>query len=292
MRSNHADVSLPIACTAGIIAGSMESEWPLDAKDFSAYYAFAPAALAIRECVRLRAVRRLDLPEPLLDVGCGDGLFARLAYPKKQAWGIDINPTEVQRAQQTASYQTLICGNIVGVHLPESFFGSAIANCSLEHVPDVHGALSNIHRALRPNGKLVLIVPTPNWTHHLVVSEALRSLGLVGLAHAYGDALDRVFSHVHLYDADGWKKHLERAGYVLEEVRPIAQRPTSWAFDLMLYPSLLGYLVRRLTGRWVAIPSLRPLTVDFARAVVNAMGRLAPAGEAPAEYLLLARKPA
>lgn len=269
----------------------MEREWPLDPHDFSAYYAFAPAALAIRECVRLQAVRQLDLPEPLLDVGCGDGLFARLAYPNKQAWGIDINPSEVQRAQRTASYQTLICGNIVGVHLPESFFGSAIANCSLEHVPDIHGALVNVHRALKPGAKLVLIVPTPNWTHHLVIPEALRSVGLVGLAHAYGDALDRVFAHIHLYDADGWKKHLDRAGYDVEAVDTIASRPTSWAFDLMLYPSLVGYLVRRLTGRWVAVPALRPLSVDVARAIVNSIGRLAPeGGDDAAEYLITARK--
>lgn len=270
----------------------MTAEWPLNADDFSAYYTFAPAALAIRECVRLRAVRELDLPEPILDVGCGDGLFARLAYPGRQAWGIDINPSEVQRAQQTASYMTLICGNIIGVHLPPSFFGSAIANCSLEHVPDIQGALSNIRRALKPNARFVLIVPTPSWTHHLAISEALSSMGLVGLARAYGDSLDRVFSHVHLYDAEGWRKQLEKAGFVLDEVRPIAMRPTSWAFDLMLYPSLVGYVVRRLTGRWVAAPSLRPLTVDFARAFVNAIGKLAPNGDeaAAAEYLLLARK--
>lgn len=270
----------------------MDREWPLNADDFSAYYAFAPAALAVRECVRLGAVRKLNLAEPLLDVGCGDGLFARLAYPRKQAWGIDINPNEVQRAQRTASYMTLICGNITGVHLPEGFFGSAIANCSLEHVPDIQGALLNIRRALKPNGQLVLIVPTPNWTHHLAIPEALQSIGLVGLARAYGDALDRVFSHVHLYDADGWRAQLERAGFIMDEARPIASRPTSWAFDVMLYPSLVSYVVRRLTGRWIAAPSLRPLTVDFARAFVNAVGRLAPKGDDSdaAEYMILARK--
>jgi SAM-dependent methyltransferase len=267
----------------------MDREWPLDPEDFSAYYAFAPAALAIRECVRLRAVREIDLPEPLLDIGCGDGLFARLAYPGKQAWGIDINPTEVQRAQRTASYATLICGNIVQVHLPESFFGSAIANCSLEHVPDLHGALLNIRRALKPNALFVLIVPTPDWTHHLAVSEALRSVGLVGLARAYGDALDRVFSHIHLVDEAGWREHLDRAGFDLVEVRPIAGRSTSWAFDFMLYPSLAGYLMRKLTGRWIALPALRPLTADLTRALVNALGRIAPGGDGAAEYLLLAR---
>ncbi|MBX3231654.1 MAG: class I SAM-dependent methyltransferase [Labilithrix sp.] len=268
----------------------MTSEWPIDPRDFSAYYSFAPAALAIRECVRLRAVREIALAEPLLDVGCGDGLFARLAYPQKQAWGIDINPSEVQRAQRTAAYQTLICGNIVGVHLPTSFFGSAIANCSLEHVPDIHGALVNICGALKPAGQLVLIVPTPDWTYHLAIPEALRAAGLTGLAQAYGDALDRVFSHVHLYDAAGWRERLYRAGFDVDEVRPIAMRPTSWAFDLMLYPSLLGWVTRQLTGRWIALPALRPLTVDLSRAIVNAIGRMAPDADSPAEYLIVAHK--
>lgn len=270
----------------------MDREWPLNPNDFSAYYTFAPAALAIRECIRLAAVRKLDLAEPLLDVGCGDGLFAKLAYPKKQAWGIDINPSEVQRAQRTASYMTLICGNITGVHLPEGFFGSAIANCSLEHVSDIQGALRNIRGALKPNGQLVLIVPTPNWTHHLAVAEALEAVGLVAVARAYGDALDRVFAHVHLYDTEGWRAQLGQAGFTTEEVQPIVSRATSWAFDLMLYPSLIGYLMRRLTGRWIAAPSLRPFTVNFARALVNAIGRAAPTGDASnaAEYMILARK--
>src|SRR5262245_10326793 len=65
---------------------SERSEWPLDPSDFAAYYRFSPSALAVRECLRLRAVRKFDLAPPILDIGCGDGLFATLAYPGKQVW--------------------------------------------------------------------------------------------------------------------------------------------------------------------------------------------------------------
>src|SRR5580658_2944858 len=157
------------------------TEWPVDAKDFAAYYRFAPAALALRECARLRAVREIELDEPILDVGCGDGLFARLAYPGRQTWGIDINPSEVQRAQATRAYSTLICGNICAVDLPRAFFSSAIANCSLEHVPDIRGALRNIRSTLRPDATFVMIVPTPNWTAQLATVELLERVGLHGL---------------------------------------------------------------------------------------------------------------
>ena len=75
----------------------MAAEWPVDPRDFETYYAFAPAALALRECARLAAVRELDLPEPILDVGCGDGVFARLAYPTRQIWYVGAMPCFVRR---------------------------------------------------------------------------------------------------------------------------------------------------------------------------------------------------
>lgn len=265
----------------------MAREWPLDPHDFARYYAFAPAALALRECVRLQAVRDLDLAEPILDVGCGDGLFANLAYPGKLIWGIDINPTEVQRAQSTASYRTLICGNICQVDLPERYFRSAIANCSLEHVPDLGGALRNIRRSLVDGSRFALIVPTPDWTRELAFPQLLRAAGLSSLARAYGEGLDRVFSHVHLYDEATWTRHLADAGFRVDESRRIVARSTAIVFDLMLYPSLVGYFVKRLTGRWVLAPGLRFLSEHLARTVMNAIGRVAGDSDTAGEYVLV-----
>lgn len=266
------------------------SEWPLDPGAFSAYYSFAPTALALRECVRLQAVRELDLPAPVLDVGCGDGLFARLAWPGKQTWGIDINPSEVQRAQSTQAYNTLVCGNICTVDLPKAFFGSAVANCSLEHVPDLAGALANIRSSLRPGAPFALIVPTPTWTSELALPKLLSKMGMHGLARAYGEALDQVFRHVHLYDDATWIRHLHTAGFEEVEVRPVAGRRVSFAFDAMLVPSLVGYLNKRITGRWVLVPPLRPFTVDAIRGMLNRCTSVIPEREAPSsEYLLVCR---
>jgi SAM-dependent methyltransferase len=278
-----------VAVPGGSGPPQVAPEWPVNARDFAAYYRFAPAALALRECARLRAVRDIELEEPILDVGCGDGLFARLAYPGRQTWGIDINPSEVQRAQTTQAYSTLICGNICAVDLPKQFFSSAIANCSLEHVPDLRGALANIRGTLKPGSRFVLIVPTPNWTSQLATVELLERVGLHGLARAYGDGLDKVFSHIHLHDETAWVTFLEEAGFDQIESRPIVDRGTSWAFDLMLYPSLLAYLTKKLTGRWVLFPGLRLLTVDAVRGALNSWGGRVAKGDVPGEFLLTCR---
>jgi hypothetical protein len=119
--------------------------------------------------------------------------------------------------------------------------------------------------------------------------EILDRVGLHGLARAYGDGLDKVFSHIHLHDERAWVKMLEEAGFEDVTNRSIVDRGTSWAFDVMLYPSLLAYFVKKLTGRWVLLPGLRPLSVDAVRAALNAWAGRIPKGRLPAEYLLMCR---
>ncbi len=267
-------------------------EWPLDSEDFSAYYEFAPAALALRESIRLQAVRKQPLLEPILDVGCGDGLFARLAFPNTQIWGIDISPMEVRRAQATSSYSTLVCGNISQVNLPSNFFNGAIANCSLEHVPEVDIALANIHSALAPGARFLNIVPKPDWARKLATPTVLEKLGLVGLSNAYSKGLDRVFKHLHLYDSTVWTGKLEAAGFRVLMVEELVGKRSAWLFDLLLAPSLFGLLSKTFTGRWVNLPGLRPFTADTVRHVLNASATVLPPGAPCGEYLFICQKEA
>ncbi|MCC6876162.1 MAG: class I SAM-dependent methyltransferase [Sandaracinaceae bacterium] len=258
---------------------------------FADYFAYAPAALALRECVRLAAMRGVELPEPILDVGCGDGVFARLCYPERQVWGIDVNPSEIRRAQSTATYSTLICGSITTSDLPQGYFKSAIANCSLEHVPDIAGAFRTISGALAKDAPFVLIVPTPDWTHELLIPRILEVAGLSGLARFYRDGLDRIFYHVHLYDEARWRELLEEAGFAVDHVEPIVSSGVAGAFDVLLYPSVSGWITKRLTGRWTLMPPLRRalsgLPKQVVRGLAAALGRTP---TKPGEYVIHARK--
>lgn len=267
--NGHANAAEPHDPAVERANARMQSDDELGLEFFGDYFAYAPAALALRECVRLAAMRGVELPEPILDVGCGDGIFARLCYPERQVWGIDINPNEIRRAQSTATYSTLICGSITTSDLPQGYFKSAIANCSLEHVPDIAGAFRTISRSLAPGAPFVLIVPTPDWTHELLVPRLLDSVGLGGLARSYRDGLDSIFHHVHLYDAKRWSELLGEAGFSVDRVEPIVSSGVAGAFDVLLYPSLSGWLVKRLTGHWTLMPPVRRALAFVPRTVVR-----------------------
>jgi hypothetical protein len=58
-------------------------------------------------------------------------------------------------------------------------------------------------------------------------------------------------------------------------------------FDILLYPSLVGWLTKKLTGRWVLAPALRNLSVDATRHIVDAIAAAVPDSDEGSEYLIV-----
>ncbi len=95
----------------------------------------------------------------VLDVGCGEkGLVVKTLSPHvKTITGIDIRstPYEVGNAK-------IISGSFDGVPLPfkDKSFDCVLLLAVLEHIHHREELMREIYRILRPNGKLVLTVPT------------------------------------------------------------------------------------------------------------------------------------
>lgn len=258
--------------------------------DFLRYFPHTPAALAVKECARLTELRKFDCPGPILDVGCGDGLFASIAFSGAEVWGIDIDAKEGRWAAASRAYTQVVLGDVTRAQLPESFFATCVANCSLEHVPQIDLALKTIERALRPGGTAYLFVPNKDWAKYLLSVRTLTRLGLGTLANATEDAINHLFNHHHLYDAEGWTKLVSESGLEVVETRPVLSTATTVAFEAMLVPSLLGWANKHLTTRWTNFPGARRLLGYPTFAVVNSL--LSASDEAPtAEFLVVARRP-
>ncbi|MBK8996316.1 MAG: class I SAM-dependent methyltransferase [Myxococcales bacterium] len=255
--------------------------------DFAQYFPFAPAALCVKECARLTELRRYECPSPILDVGCGDGLFAKVAFADAEIWGIDIDAKEGVWALSSQAYRQVILGDITRAELPQGFFSTCVANCSLEHIPDLDAALRAIRNSLKPLGRAYLFVPNRDWASWFLSVRLLKTLGLGVAGRALQDTVDRTFKHHHLYDEAGWRERVLRAGLSIERVDPVLSTATTVAFELLLLPSLFGFLNKKMTTRWTNFPSLRRLAARPAYGLVRGALRADPDPAPTAEFLVV-----
>jgi len=262
----------------------------IELEDFLQYFSMSPTALAIKECARLTALRKNDCPGPILDVGCGDGLFASMAFKGTEVWGIDIDAQEGRWAALSRAYAQVVLGDITSAQLPRGFFSTCVANCSLEHVPRIDLALQTIKSALKPGGKAYLFVPNREWAKHMLSARVLRAIGAPNLSDKLCDSIDRVFHHHHLYDAEGWRKVVAEAGLKVVAVDPVLSSATTVAFEAFLLPSIAGWANKKLTTRWTNFPRFRSL---LGRPVFEVVDKLmASADQTPtAEFLVIAQAP-
>jgi ubiquinone/menaquinone biosynthesis C-methylase UbiE len=101
--------------------------------------------------------------EQVLDVGCGTGrMLPILSAPEgTQVIGLDIDPRALSRARQRSSGIANIRigqASIEGIPIPSKSIDVAVSTLTFHHLPDEvkTNALREIHRVLKPDGRLVV----------------------------------------------------------------------------------------------------------------------------------------
>lgn len=99
----------------------------------------------------------------MLDVGCGDGAFTmELASPFKEVQGIDVQDVYLSRFRESVRADpkfTVSNMSASAMRFPDDHFDTVVTIETLEHVPDLNGAASEICRVLRCGGELLITVP-------------------------------------------------------------------------------------------------------------------------------------
>ena len=118
----------------------------------------------------LRRACRVQLDDHVLDIGCGTGQTTRQAARTAKAGtalGVDISAPAIERARELAEAEGL--GNVTFEHadaqvhrLPQHRFDLATSRFGTMFFDDPGAAFANIRRALRPAGRLVMMV----WQSH------------------------------------------------------------------------------------------------------------------------------
>ncbi|MDW8169482.1 MAG: class I SAM-dependent methyltransferase [Acidobacteriota bacterium] len=117
----------------------------------------------IRERVmaeRLRWVQRFITSGRLLEVGCAEGTFLKLAARAGfHAHGIEPDPMTSTLAQQHPDI-VVFPGALAEAPYPASSFDVVVLFHVLEHLDSPRRALRELHRLLRPGG--IIVIETPN----------------------------------------------------------------------------------------------------------------------------------
>jgi SAM-dependent methyltransferase len=234
---------------------------------------------------RLFAELAPDLPEPILDIGSGDGTFVQIALPGKTIFGVDPLLPDTREAHARGVYAGLSVASGAALPFPDGRFASAISNCVLEHIVPLDATLAETARVLRPGGRFVASVVGNRFPQDLLGTWLLNRLGLDG--SRYGRWFNRISYHVHTLSADEWRARFERAGFEVLAWRPYLGAAALKLFDFSHYYGAPALITRRLTGRWLLAPPLTPnlLWEPLLRRIYDARP-----GYAGPNYLFVLRK--
>ena len=150
---------------------------------------------------RLRHVQKeKQSPARLLDLGCGSGGFLLVAA----AGGFEVQGTDRGEAAALARSRGLNISESLQTLVDEPPFDVITAWHSLEHFADPTEELRQAHRALAPEGRLVLAVPDAG--------------GWQARVHGrFGFALD-VPRHLYHFDEHSLQQILSETGFTVETV--------------------------------------------------------------------------
>jgi methionine biosynthesis protein MetW len=193
-------------------------------------------------------LKQIDNEAKVLDVGCYDGTFLELMKPITWSlYGIEGSQSAVEAANKKGLNVTRVDLERAWDYAEKNFDIIYIGEV-IEHIVDTDHLINEVHRRLKPGGKL--IITTPN-----LASFAKRVLLFFG-KNPYQEASftfpERAAGHLREYTADLLQQFIENKGFTHSQTRS----------DILGLPQFVPSKIQRYLGK--KFPSLgRSLIMTF-----------------------------
>lgn len=214
-----------------------------------------PAFRALLRAMEARFYEQIPLPDPILDIGCGDGNFAQLALPGRRITaGIDPWWRPLNKAVKAGNYELPIQALGDNLPFPDNYFASGFSNSVLEHIPDIQPVLNEIGRVLQPGAPFLITTISHYFTEFLGGGEFFDRLGLNRMAARYRDFFNRIARHAHTDSPETWANRLAEAGFTIERWQYYFSREALHALEIGHVQGLPAAAMHALTGHWIIAP--------------------------------------
>lgn len=199
----------------------------------------------------------LPLKRPILDIGCGDGYFAKVTFGNSLVdAGLDLQDSRIEEARKLNIYKKLVIYDGRKIPLPDNSFNTVVSNCVLEHVLDLKALLKEVHRVLKPNGIFLTTVMAKPWEDYLY--------GTKIFGRFYKDFMRKIQIHRNLLPKAEWDKAFENSGFKIVRTIGYLSPRACQLIDICHYLSLPSLISYTLFGSWVLFPQLTSLyPIDY-----------------------------
>lgn len=176
---------------------------------------------------------------PVLDLGCGDGVFGRLADWPADTTGLDFDEESLRARAQVCPGAVNVRASAGQMPLPDAAFATCVSNSVFEHLPDLDACLREGNRVLRPGGRLVFTMTLGTF------SAQLRALTGAADARAW---LER-FGHRQEPDEADLLRRVAAAGFTVEQTGTYQPQSFTARYRRLVSP-VFQFNERRRTATW------------------------------------------
>jgi SAM-dependent methyltransferase len=221
------------------------------------YVRVAPLALAIERWFECSILAQQTFERPILDIGCGDGVFASVLFAEPIDLGIDPDAKELARARELGGYDELLEVRGDAIPRPDGSFRTIFSNSVLEHIEEIEPVLHEAKRLLAPGGTFYATVPSNLFDHYNWPYQALSTAKLHQQAERYRVFFDKFWRHYHYHTVDGWSRLFARAGFRVIDSQEYAPKAVCLLNDFLAPFAAPSMAAKKLVGRWFLFPPLR-----------------------------------
>ena len=217
------------------------------ARDFlDEYLKVYPTAHALARACEAKALATMPPPQPILDIGCGDGSFMNVFMGGQSIRvGVDRSYVALRKARSCGVYDSLVVGDASDLPFKDGSFRSVVSNSAIEHMECVGDVLSESARVLQSGGRLVFTVPNPftsEWWWDFRPWKKLK---------------EAIWNHKELLGSASWNGELVKAGFAECAISEFANKDVITVLDRLFLPAALWFFIARLGVRLPAIGRYR-----------------------------------